>query len=216
MYFTPISGDVIRMNFYTDTGCVLERVIEEHFYRIYSQISPNIVGKKEYIAGYPTDGIIRLYDDNDNYLGYLMQEVKRDVGLNSVQVHRSFLQTIMYLGNVFYDAHILGVDNFVGVILNSARYYCFIPKHVMVEVMENFEPHWKKYYRCAPSEAYKADNHYLDGWAKQKWSEIEKYCYNLDNTFKLDEFFETIYTKYLNYGINNGTNDAREGDSHQG
>ena len=157
MIYTPVNGLEIRMNFYTNTGCVLEDVIENHFYKYFSLVNPLIQGRKESIAGRPTDGIIRFYNEDYKLLGWALQETKRDIGLKSVFVARSFLQNVMYLGNVFYDTNILGVDNFVGIFLDSARYFCFVPKHVMVKVMEDFEPLWNKYYRVAPSEAYKKD-----------------------------------------------------------
>ena len=60
----------------------------------------------------------------------------------------------MYLGNVFYDTNVLGVDTFKGIFLDSVRYFCFIPKEEIIPVMERFEPLWNKYYRVRPSEAY--------------------------------------------------------------
>ncbi len=211
MYFTPVSGDDLCKHFYKG---ILEDDIRDMFLTYYSIVNPRIVGTVEDIAYLRhTDGIIRFYDKNDNPLGWAIQETKRDIGLDSVQVPRAFLQAIMYLGNVFYDVNILGVDNFIGIILNSARYFVFISKSEVIKIMEDFEPLWNRYYRIAPCNAHK--EFALRIWAEQKWHDIKKECYNLNNTFKLDEFFETIYIKYLNYGINNGTDDAREGNSHQ-
>lgn len=124
MEFTPITGLQIRINFYTNRGCVLEDVIENHFYNYFSLVNPLIIGRKESIAGKPTDGIVRFYDENRNVKFWILQETKRDIGINSVFVHRSLLQTMMYLGNVYYDTSThLGVDNFNGVFLDSARYF---------------------------------------------------------------------------------------------
>lgn len=206
MTYTPVTGLEIRMNFYTNANCVLEDVIENYFYQYFSLVNPLIQGRKESIAGRPTDGIIRFYNEDRKLLGWVLQETKRDIGLQSVFVARSFLQSVMYLGNIFYDTNILGVDNFVGIFLDSARYFCFVPKSVMVEVMEDFEPLWNKYYRVAPSQAYK--EYELEMWAKITWHKIEKYYYELNNSFRLDEILQTIYEKYLNYGINDGTDVA--------
>lgn len=212
MYFTPVSGDDLCKHFYKG---ILEDDIRDMFLTYYSIVNPRIVGTVEDIAYLRhTDGIIRFYDKDDNLLGWAIQETKRDIGLDSVQVPRAFLQAIMYLGNVFYDINILGVDNFIGIILNSARYFVFIPKSEVIKIMEDFEPLWNRYYRIAPCNAHK--EFALRIWAEQKWHDIKKECYNLNNTFKLDEFLKNIYIKHLNYGIDNGTNDAREGDSHQG
>lgn len=44
MEFTPITGLQIRINFYTNRGCVLEDVIENHFYNYFSLVNPLIIG----------------------------------------------------------------------------------------------------------------------------------------------------------------------------
>lgn len=88
MEFTPITGLQIRINFYTNRGCVLEDVIENHFYNYFSLVNPLIIGRKESIAGKPTDGIVRFYDENRNVKFWILQETKRDIGINSVFVHR--------------------------------------------------------------------------------------------------------------------------------
>jgi hypothetical protein len=196
MNFTPVYGDEIRANFYSGNHCILEKEIEKYFYYYFNKVNPKIIGTKECISGKETDGIIRFYDDNNKLLGWGLQEVKRDVDLYSLDVHRAFLQCVMYLGNVFYDTNILGVDNFIGIFLDSAQYFCFIPKHIMIDVMKDFEPLWYKYNKLAPSKAYK--NVLLDMWAMSTWNNIKKYCYNLNHDFRLDEFLKYIYTKYFN------------------
>lgn len=135
-------------------GILKEREIEELYYKLYREIDSRITCKKEKLGIGTTDGIIRFYNDDKKLLFWILQETKRDVGIDSVWFGRSLLQAIMYLGNVFYDTNLLSVDTFKGLFLNSARYFCFIPKEELIPVMERFEPLWNKYYRVRPSEAY--------------------------------------------------------------
>lgn len=192
MEYTPITGLQIKTNFYTEEGCVLEDVIENYFYKYFSLVNPLIIGRKESIAGRPTDGIIRFYDENRNIKFWILQETKRDVGINSVFVHRSLLQAIMYLGNVYYDTNThLGVDNFNGVFLNSARYFCYISKSEIDTLMIKFEPLWRKYFRVSPSKAYK--EYELETFAKLAMNSITYTIKALDAHFRLDFLLREIY-----------------------
>lgn len=192
MEFTPINGLQIRRNFYTNSGCVLEDVIENHFYNYFSIVNPLIVGRKESIGGRPTDGIIRFYDVNHNVKFWILQETKRDKGLNSVEFSRSLLQAIMYLGNVFYDMTSgLGVDDFKGIFLDSARYFVFIDKSELIPVMKRFEPLWNKYFRVAPSKAYKEDE--LSSFICLETYRLKMHKYALDEKFRLDIILRDIY-----------------------
>lgn len=117
MEFTPITGLQIRRDFYTSSGCVLEDVIENYFYQHFKTVNPYIIGRKESIAGKPTDGIIRFYDEEMHLKFWILQETKRDKGINSVFLHRSFLQALMYLGNIYYDI------TFIQEQINSMGYF---------------------------------------------------------------------------------------------
>ena len=150
MEFTPITGLQIRKDFYTSSGCVLEDVIENYFYQHFKTVNPYIIGRKESIAGKPTDGIIRFYDEEMHLKFWILQETKRDKSINSVFLYRSFLQALMYLGNIYYDTNIyLGVFN--GIFLDSARYFCYVSRKEIDILMEKFEPLWRKYFRVSPS-----------------------------------------------------------------
>lgn len=192
MEFTPITGLQIRINFYTNRGCVLEDVIENHFYNYFSLVNPLIIGRKESIAGKPTDGIVRFYDESRNVKFWILQETKRDIGINSVFVHRSLLQAMMYLGNVYYDTSThLGVDNFNGVFLDSARYFCYIPRREIDTLMEKFEPLWRKYFRVSPSKAYKEPE--LESFAELAMYSLRHRVKALDKHFRLDLLLKEIY-----------------------
>lgn len=190
MEFTPITGLQIRRDFYTSSGCVLEDVIENYFYQHFKTVNPYIIGRKESIAGKPTDGIIRFYDEEMHLKFWILQETKRDKGINSVFLHRSFLQALMYLGNIYYDTNIyLGVDKFNGIFLDSARYFCYVPRKEIDVLMEKFEPLWRKYFRVSPSKAYKEEK--LERFAIRAAKILKPSA--LDEHFRLDLLLKEIY-----------------------
>lgn len=190
MEFTPITGLQIRRDFYTSSGCVLEDVIENYFYQHFKTVNPYIIGRKESIAGKPTDGIIRFYDEEMHLKFWILQETKRDKGINSVFLHRSFLQALMYLGNIYYDTNIyLGVDKFNGIFLDSARYFCYVPRKEIDVLMGKFEPLWRKYFQVSPSKAYKEEE--LEQFAIRAAKILKPSA--LDEHFRLDLLLKEIY-----------------------
>ena len=188
MEFTPITGLQIRKDFYTSSGCVLEDVIENYFYQHFKTVNPYIIGRKESIAGKPTDGIIRFYDEEMHLKFWILQETKRDKSINSVFLYRSFLQALMYLGNIYYDTNIyLGVFN--GIFLDSARYFCYVPRKEIDVLMEKFEPLWRKYFQVSPSKAYKEEE--LEQFAIRAARILKPLA--LDEYFRLDLLLKEIY-----------------------
>ena len=188
MEFTPLTGLQIRRDFYTSSGCVLEDVIENYFYQYFKIVNPYIIGRKESIAGKPTDGIIRFYDEEMRLKFWILQETKRDKGINSVFLYRSFLQALMYLGNIYYDTNIyLGVFN--GIFLDSARYFCYVSRKEIDILMEKFEPLWQKYFRVSPSKAYKEEE--LEQFAIRAAKTLKPIA--LDEHFRLDLLLKEIY-----------------------
>ena len=189
MYFTPVSGDGLCKHFYKG---ILEDDIRDIFLTYYSIVNPRIVGTVEDIAYLRhTDGIIRFYDKDDNLLGWAIQETKRDIGLDSVQVPRAFLQAIMYLANVYYDTNPLGLDNFKGIFLDSKRYFCYITKEELDPVMELFEPLWEKYYRVRPSDAFRVPD--LEDFIPIALHKIRFKHYQFNEKFNLDQFIKDLY-----------------------
>ena len=188
MEFTPVTGLQIRGDFYTSSGCVLEDVIENYFYQHFKTVNPYIIGRKESIAGKPTDGIIRFYDEEMHLKFWILQETKRDKSINSVFLYRSFLQALMYLGNIYYDTNIyLGVFN--GIFLDSARYFCYVPRKEIDVLMEKFEPLWRKYFQVSPSKAYKEEE--LEQFAIRAAGILKPLA--LDEYFRLDLLLKEIY-----------------------
>lgn len=190
MEFTPITGLQIRRDFYTSSGCVLEDVIENYFYQHFKTVNPYIIGRKESIARKPTDGIIRFYDEEMHLKFWILQETKRDKGINSVFLHRSFLQALMYLGNIYYDTNThFGVDKFNGIFLDSARYFCYVPRKEIDILMEKFEPLWRKYFQVSPSKAHKEEE--LEQFAIRAAKVLKPSA--LDEHFRLDLLLKEIY-----------------------
>ena len=188
MIFTPINGEEISRSFYSG---IKELEIEKLYYQYFRQVNSCITCNKEKLGIGTTDGIIRFYNEEGKLLFWALQETKRDIGLDSVWFGRSILQAIMYLGNVFYDTNILGVDNFKGIFLDSARYFCFVSKEDLIPIMEKFEPLWNRYYRVRPSEAYIVPE--LEDFIPVLLSELKISMFSLNIKFRLDQLIRDLY-----------------------
>lgn len=188
MEYTPISGEIISRSFYSG---IKEPEIEKLYYQYFRQVNSCITCNKEKLGIGTTDGIIRFYDEKGKLLFWALQETKRDVGLDSVWFGRSILQSVMYLGNVFYDTSTLGVDNFKGVFLDSARYFCFVSKEELIPIMEKFEPLWNKYYRVKPSASYNVPE--LEDFIPTLLSELKILKFSLNIKFRLDQIIKDLY-----------------------
>lgn len=188
-----MTGLEISRNFYSQGKCVLESDIEYGFIRYYEIINPRIISGKASFGKYHTDGIIRFYNDNNEVLFWILQETKRDCGLNSVWFIRSLLQSMMYLGNIYYDVNVFGPFN--GIFLNSARYFSYVPKSEVDYLMSEFEELWWKYYKTAPSSAYKVPE--LLDYIIEHIRINNIYRYNLDSSFILDDLLNSIYKKAI-------------------
>ena len=188
MIFTPINGEEISRSFYSG---IKEPEIEKLYYQYFRQVNSCITCNKEKLGIGTTDGIIRFYNEEGKLLFWALQETKRDVGLDSVWFGRSILQAIMYLGNVFYDTNILGVDNFKGIFLDSARYFCFVSKEDLIPIMEKFEPLWNRYYRVKPSVAYHIPE--LEDFIPVLLSELKISMFSLNIKFRLDQLIKDLY-----------------------
>jgi hypothetical protein len=166
-----------------------EKEIEKRWNELIIDNSPlPVTIRKEKLGIGTTDGIIRFYNKKQEFLYWVLQETKRDVGINSVWFKRSILQSIMYLGNIFYDVNSIG--EFKGVFLDSARYFCFLSVKTLIPLMENFEPLWNKYYRVRPSDAWRIPE--LNDWIQE--TEIDVIKFNVDDSFKLDEILNNLIT----------------------
>ena len=177
-----------HQNYQYDLLIELIFLFQNYFYQYFKIVNPYIIGRKESIAGKPTDGIIRFYDEEMHLKFWILQETKRDKGINSVFLYRSFLQALMYLGNIYYDTNIyLGVFN--GIFLDSARYFCYVSRKEIDILMEKFEPLWRKYFRVSPSKAYKEEE--LEQFAIRAAKILKPLA--LDEHFRLDLLLKEIY-----------------------
>lgn len=190
MEFTSITGSEIYLSF--DYG-IKEDVIEKLYGEFFNKVNKNITYTKEYLGIGRTDGIIRFYDENGNFLFWVLQETKRDVSLTSVWYGRSILQSLMYLSNVYYDINTLDLNKFKGVFLDSAQYFVYFPKKCIDPLMVKFEPLWNKYYRVRPSEAYNVPE--LEDFIPiARCAVPRQYKYYLtDKSFRLDVLIKDLY-----------------------
>lgn len=172
-----------------DKSKLKEKEIEEFWNEQIINNSPlPVTIQKEKLGIGTTDGIIRFYNKKREFLYWVLQETKRDVGTKSVWFKRSILQSIMYLGNIFYDINTLG--EFKGIFLDSARYFCFISKQTLIPIMQKFEVLWNKYYRVRPSDAWRIPD--LNDWIQE--TKIDVIKFEIDDSFKLDEILNNLIT----------------------
>lgn len=186
---------------------VLEDVIENYYYQEFNRINPLIIGLKESIAGRPTDGVIRFYNKNGTLKFWILQETKRDVGINSVFVRRSLLQALMYLGNVYYDVTHLDLKLFNGIFLDSSRYFIYIPKSEVDKIMVDFEELWKEHFKVAPSKAYLIKP--LLNFVEALSIDNAVKC-TIDNNFRLDLIINGIYNGDYHRTINAGQSNPHQ------
>lgn len=186
--FTPINGLQIVENFRPK---IKEKEIERIYFKYFIKVCSYITCTEEKLGIGYTDGIIRFYNEKKDLLFWALQETKRNVGLNSVWYVRSILQSIMYLGSVYFLTGDLGVDNFKGIFLNSSRYFCFIPKSSVELIMQKFEPLWNKYYRVRPSEAYNVPE--LIDFTLEIYKDLEILQFSLNIKFRLDQLIRDLY-----------------------
>lgn len=188
MEFTPVNGYQILKEFYPG---IKEPEIERTFGNFFNIVCKHVTYNKEQLGIGTTDGIIRFYDEHHKLLFWILQETKRDVGVDSVWFGRSLLQAIMYLANVYYDTNPLGLDNFKGIFLDSKRYFCYITKEELDPVMELFEPLWEKYYRVRPSDAFRVPD--LEDFIPIALHKIRFKHYQFNEKFNLDQLIKDLY-----------------------
>ena len=188
-----ITGSDIREHFYCDGKCVKEKVIEQTFNDSICQLYPDTVIEKTFglhKSKIRTDGIIKFSTGK-----WLLQECKRDVGINSVTISRAFLQTMYYLVRYFDNGTTVNVQDFKGFLLDSARFICYIPGDDIKALMDDFIVIYNKYYEVRPSEAYIIPE--MNKWAISHFKTIRKYVFNLNFTFRFDLFMKDLYNNKI-------------------
>ena len=176
----------------------LEKVSERVWNAAFrSQGNCKIISQQKIGSG-KFDAIVRYYDEEWKRYTWIMVEYKIASWDNSKDLKfNSICQLLMYLGNIFYDISLEGTDNFAGVISASRDHFLFIPKEVITDVMEEFEPIWKENFRVRPYEAFK--NYDIRSFVSSRWDKIRDNSINLedyDDPVRLDELIKNIYKEW--------------------
>ena len=188
---SQISGYDLAKQFYINGKCIIESEIEKIFNNTITQICPNVIVNKTKLKNGQTDGIFKFLNDDKSLRFWTLQECKRDIGFNSIQTPRAFIQALYYLGNYYYDSLLLGTNTFKGIFLDSARYFCYISNTEIDPIMSEFEPLFNKYYRVRPSEVHIIPEVY--DWAIKVFKNIKKDIHLLDDKFRFDTYILDIY-----------------------
>ena len=93
---------IIQNTFYSDTGVVLEKIIEQTFCDLFKTVRPDITISKKKIGKGTPDGFI-VFQDNNKKKIWIPQEVKRDIGASPETLAQMFLQDMMTAGNFLYN-----------------------------------------------------------------------------------------------------------------
>lgn len=199
-----ILGCVLSCCFYNNGVCLKETIIEQHFNKAIRKIYPDTIIQKSFGSEIDkdlgltqskinTDGIINFNTGN-----WILQECKRDIGIHSVDVPRAFLQSMCYLVRYLKNFPApVKVDTFNGILLDSARFVCFIPRQEVLNYLPEFTNIYNKYYGVRPSQAYIVPE--LNEWGISHFKQVRKHLGNLwDFNFRFDLFIKDIYdNKYL-------------------
>ena len=104
MEFNPINGFDISRDFFDNGKCCVESEIEASICFYIKQVSPYIKIHKLKLSGGRTDGIIKLYNEEGDYLGFLLNETKRNQVFDEIEdVGTGFAQAMFYAGAFLYD-----------------------------------------------------------------------------------------------------------------
>lgn len=195
MEFNPVNGFDISRDFFDNGECCVEAEIEASICFYIRQVSHYIRVHKLSLSGGRTDGIIKLYDESGNYLGFIINESKRDQVFDEIRDGGiGFAQAMFYSGKFLYDFNFdkeINAEKFLGIFITNAYNLIFIPKKNLTQQIESFEPLWKEFsYKISPSVFAKSIHAKL--WTIQ--NKPKYYRYYLDERFKLDQLFKDIYT----------------------
>lgn len=185
MEFNQVIGSEISEYFFEDGKCCYEAEIENSIHNAIRKVCRKYVKiRKSKLSGGITDGIIKFYDENGNYIGFIINESKRD---QANRLEMGLTQAMFYAGSFLYDISIdreINSDKFIGIFITTAYEFIFVPKKDLPT--EEFKPSWCKYNYLCPSEATKKVNY--------KFIDFKyKYLYKLDTLFRLDNLIKDIY-----------------------
>lgn len=173
----------------------VEKVSENAWNKAFRSLGNCEITSQKKLGSGRFDALVRYYDNNWRRYVWILVEYKRASYWKGKDLkHAAICQLLMYLGNFFYDVSLEGTDNFVGIVTASSDHFLFIPREVIVKLMEEFEPIWKNNFRVRPCDA--GDNFAISHFVSSHWKEIRENSINLDRSddpVRLDEIIKGIY-----------------------
>lgn len=188
-----MTGLDISKDFFENGECCLEAEIESEILHAIKSVVPYCKIRKSKMGQGFTDGVIKLYDSEHNYLGFIINETKRDKTFDQIGL-KAFSQLMLYAGNFLYDVSFdpeINSSKFIGFFITTAYDFCFIPAKYLQESIKTFYPIWNEVQHMAPHKAY--TKLVVIIWLKKQ--RFKFYLYKLDENFILEDLFNDIYKK---------------------
>ena len=186
MEFNQVLGSEISEYFFEDGECCYEAEIESAVHDAIRKVcGKHVKIRKSKLSGGITDGIIKLYDENRNYLGFIINESKRD---QTERLEMGLIQAMFYAGSFLYDVSFdkeINANKFIGVFITTAYEFMFVPKKELP--IETFKQAWDKYNYLCPSKAAKEASYDFD------YSFKKSQYHFLNDSFSLDKLMKDIY-----------------------
>lgn len=188
-----MTGFDISRTFFENGECCLEAEIESEILHAIKTVNPNCKIRKSKLGKGFTDGIIKLYDSEHNYIGFILNETKRDKTFSEIGL-KAFAQCMLYAGNFLYDVSFdpeINKEKFLGFFITTAYDFCFIPAKYLNEQIRTFKAVFREVQNIAPSRA--VNNIKVLIWLRKQ--QFKFYLYQMNETFILDNLFKNIYKK---------------------
>lgn len=185
MEFNQVLGSEISEYFFEDGECCYEAEIENAVHNAIRKVcGKNVKIRKSKLSGGITDGVIKFYNDNGEYIGFIINESKRD---QTDRLEMAMAQAMFYAGSFLYDVSFdkeLNADKFLGIFITTAYEWIFVAKNELP--IEFFRPFWDIYNYMSPSNAAKETSYRFIRF-------IYLHLYTLDDSFRLDNLIKSIY-----------------------
>ena len=175
-----------------------EKVAENEWNKTFRLFGNCEITSQKYIGSGRFDALVRYYDNDWDRYAWILVEYKRAMRWNGRNYEFDALcQLLMYLGNFFYDVSLEGTDNFAGIITASSDHFRFVPRDVVVKIMEEFEPVWKANYRVKPNEA--SNNFEIYSFVRSHYKELHEHSICVirhSDPVRLDKIIKSIYEEW--------------------
>lgn len=184
MEFNPVNGFDISRDFFDSGKCCYEAEIESEIHHALKKVCKYIKVRKSKLGLGITDGIIKLYKEDGSYLGFIINETKRD---QPDRLEAAMIQGMFYAGTFLYDVSFdseINSDKFLGFFLTTAFEFVFVPtKEADTNTFIYF---WDRFGYLAPNVATKEAMRFRPTFTF-------RHLFKLDETFRLDLLIKDIY-----------------------